>query len=287
MDWLDRYEVQIYCRNGKVKLKVLNGEKVIFKGQRKYKKFLTIVQAKRLLCQGCETYLAHIVDTSRELLNIEVIKVVNEFKDVFPDEFSGLPPDRIIEFAIYLVSGVAPVSKTPYRLAPVEMKELATQLQELLEKWIIRPSVSPWRAPVLFVKKKDGRMRFCIDYRELNKLTIKNRYPPPIIDDLFDRLKDVVYFLKIDLRTSYQQLKTNPEDVPKAAFRTQYGHYEFLVMCFGLTNMPTAFMDLMNRVFKKYLDKFVSLIDDIIIYSKTKEDHAEHLRITLEILREE
>ncbi|KAL8098809.1 hypothetical protein AgCh_031510 [Apium graveolens] len=168
------------------------------------------------------------------------------------------------------------------------MKELATQLQELLDKGMIRPSVSSWGAPVLFVKKKDGSMRLCIDYRELNKLTIKNRYPLPRIDDLLDQLKDVVYFSKINLRTGYHQLKIKPEDIPKTAYRTRYGHYEFLVMSFGLTNAPAAFMDLMNRVFKKYLDKCVIVfIDDILIYSRTEAEHAEHLRIALEILREE
>ena len=165
------------------------------------------------------------------------------------------------------------------------MKELATQLQDLLDKGMIRPSTSPWGAPVLFVKKKDGSMRLCIDYREL---TINNKYPLPRIDDLFDQLKDAVYFSKIDLRTGYHQLKIKPEDIPNTVFRTRYGHYEFLVMSFELTNAPAAFMDLMNRVFKKYLDKCVIVfIVDILIYSKTKEEHAEHLRIVLEILRKE
>ena len=141
---------------------------------------------------------------------------------------------------------------------------------------------------MLFVKKKDGSLRLCIDYRELNKLTIKNKYPLPRIDDLFDQLKDEVYFSKIDLRTGYHQLKIKPEDIHKTAFHTRYGHYEFLVMSFGLTNAPAAFMDLMNRVFKKYLEKCVIVfIDDILIYSKTREEHAEHLRIVLEILRKE
>ena len=226
------------------------------------------------------------VDLDKKMPKIEDVPVVNEFPDVFPDELPGLPPDREIEFAIDLAPGTEPVSKAPYRMAPVEMKELATQLQDLLEKGVIRPSVSPWGAPMLFVKKKDGSMRLCIDYRELNKLTIKNKYPLPRIDDLFDQLKGAVCFSKIDLRSGYHQLKIKPEDIPKTAFRTRYGHYEFLVMSFGLTNAPAAFMDLMNRVFKKYLDKFVIVfIDDILIYSKTEEDHAEHLRITLEILR--
>ncbi|KAL5551368.1 hypothetical protein UlMin_001544 [Ulmus minor] len=199
----------------------------------------------------------------------------------------GLPPNREIQFEIELLPGTAPISKAPYRMAPAELKELQAQLQDLLDKRFIRPSHSPWGAPVLFVKKKDGTLRMCIDYRELNKVTIKNRYPLPRIDDLFDQLKGATIFSKIDLRSGYHQLKIKEEDVPKSAFRTRYGHYEFLVMTFGLTNAPAAFMDLMNRVFKEFLDKFVIVfIDDILIYSKTKEEHEEHLRITLRTLEE-
>ena len=243
---------------------------------------------KRLLRQGCEAYLVHVIDVQPEAPKLEDVPVVNEFPDVFPAELPGLPPDREIEFAIELAPETEPVSKALYRMAPVKIKELVAQLQELLDKGVIRPSVSPWGAPVLFVKKKDGSMRLCIDYRELNKLTIKNKYPLPRIDDLFDQLKGAVHFSKIDLRSGYHQLKIKPEDIPKTAFRTRYGHYEFLVMAFGLTNAPAAFMDLMNRVFKKYLDKFVIVfIDDILIYSKTEADHAKHLRIALETLRKE
>ena len=172
-------------------------------------------------------------------------------------------------------------------MAPAEMKELKTQLQDLLDKGFIRPGVSPWGAPVLFVKKKDGSMRLCVDYRELNKATIKNRYPLPRIDDLFDQLQGSCVFSKIDLRSGYHQLKVKPEDVSKSAFRTRYGHFEFLVMPFGLTNAPAAFMDLMNRVFQSYLDQFVVVfIDDILIYSKNRVDHENHLKIVLQILRE-
>ncbi|KAL0550001.1 hypothetical protein IC582_014497 [Cucumis melo] len=172
-------------------------------------------------------------------------------------------------------------------MAPAELKELKVQLQELLDKGFIRPSVSLWGAPVLFVKKKDGSMRLCIDYRELNKVTVKNRYPLPRIDDLFDQLQGATVFSKIDLRSGYHQLRIKDEDVPKTAFRSRYGHYEFIVMSFGLTNAPAVFMDLMNRVFREFLDTFVIVfIDDILIYSKTEAEHEEHLRMVLQTLRD-
>ncbi|GKA15717.1 putative reverse transcriptase domain-containing protein [Tanacetum coccineum] len=184
--------------------------------------------------------------------------------------------------------GAAPVARAPYRLAPSEMQELSNQLQELADRGFIRPSTSPWGAPVLFVKKKDGSFRMCIDYRELNKLTIKNRYPLPRIDDLFDQLQGSSVYSKIDLRSGYHQLRVKDEDISKTDFRTRYGHYEFQVMPFGLTNAPAVFMDLMNRVCKPNLDKFVIVfIDDILIYSRNKEEHADHLRIILELLRKE
>ncbi|KAD7477567.1 hypothetical protein E3N88_00703 [Mikania micrantha] len=163
-----------------------------------------------------------------------------------------------------------------------------TQLQDLLDKGFIRPSVSPWGAPVLFVKKKDGSMRMCIDYRELNKLTIKNKYPLPRIDNLFDQLQGASWFSKIDLRSGYHQLKVREQDIPKTAFRKRYGHYEFLVMSFGLTNAPAAFMDLINWVCRPMLDRSVIVfIDGILIYSKSEGDHACHIRKVLEMLRRE
>ncbi|GJR18170.1 putative reverse transcriptase domain-containing protein [Tanacetum coccineum] len=188
----------------------------------------------------------------------------------------------------YQSPGVIPVAKSPYRLAPSEMEELSGQLKELKDKGFIRPSSSPWGAPVLFVNKKDGSFRMCIDYRELNKLTIKNRYPLPRIDDLFDQLQGSQYFSKIDLRSGYHQLRVHEDDIPKTAFRTRYGHFEFTVMPFGLTNAPAVFMDLMNRVCRPYLDKFVIVfIDDILIYSKTREEHEMHLGLVLELLKKE
>ncbi|GJT13246.1 putative reverse transcriptase domain-containing protein [Tanacetum coccineum] len=203
-------------------------------------------------------------------------------------DLPGLPPTRQVEFQIDLIPGAAPVARAPYRLAPSEMKELSEQLKELSDKGFIRPSSSPWGAPVLFVKKKDGSFRMCIDYRELNKLTVKNRYPLPRIDDLFDQLQGSSVYSKIDLRSGYHQLRVREEDIPKTAFRTRYGHYEFQVMPFGLTNAPAVFMDLMNRVCKPFLDKFVIVfIDDILIYSKNKKEHEEHLKAVLELLKKE
>ena len=172
-------------------------------------------------------------------------------------------------------------------MAPKELKELKSQLQELLDKGFIRPSVSPWGAPVLFVKKKDGTLRMCIDYQQVNKVMVKNKYPLPRIEDFFDQLKGAGVFSKIDMRSGYYQLKVKEVDVPKTAFRTRYGHYEFLVMPFGLTNAPAAFMDLMNRVFRPYLDQFVVVfIDDILVYSKDEQEHEQHLKIVLQTLRE-
>ena len=156
----------------------------------------------------------------------------------------------------------------PHRMASVELQELKVQIQELLGKGFIRPSISPWGAPVLFAKKKDKTLRLCIDYRQLNRATIKNRYPLPRIDDLFDQLRGARIYSKIDLRTGYHQLRVREADIPKRAFRTRYGNFEFTVMPFGFTNAPAAFMDLMNRVFQPYLDQFVVVfVDDILIYS--------------------
>ncbi|GJX84234.1 putative reverse transcriptase domain-containing protein [Tanacetum coccineum] len=207
---------------------------------------------------------------------------------IFPEDLPGLPLTRQVKFQIDLVPGAAPVARAPYRLAPSEMKELFEQLKELSDKGFIRPSSSPWGAPVLLVKKKDGSFQMCIDYRELNKLTVKNRYPLPRLDDLFDQLQGSSVHSKIDLRSGYHQLRVREEDISKTAFRTRYGHYEFQVMPFGLTNAPAVFMDLMNRVCKPYLDKFVIVfIDDILIYSKNKEEHEEHLKQILELPKKE
>ena len=248
---------------------------------------MTAMKASKMLRKSYQGYLAYDIEVRDSGSRLEDIPVVREFSDVFPEDLPGIPPDREIDFQIELAPGTEPISKAPYRMAPLELKELKVQMEELVSKGFVRPSTSPWGALVLFVKKKDGSLRLCIDYRELNKVTIRNQYPLPRIDDLFDQLQGARVFSKIDLRSGYHQLKIRSEDVPKIAFKTRYGHYKFLVMPFGLTNAPAVFMDLMNRIFQPYLDQFVIVfIDDILIYSGSKEDHEEHLRVVLQILRE-
>ena len=218
----------------------------------------------------------------------EVQKILNEYNDIFPETLpSHLPPERSVDHTINLVPGAEPPHRPVYRMSFEEMDELKQQLADLLSKGFIRPSTSPFGAPVLFVHKKEGTLRLCVDYRALNKITIKNRYPLPRIDELMDRLVGASYFTKIDLYSGYHQIRIKPEDIHKTAFRTRYGHYEFLVLPFGLTNAPATFMTLMNDIFREYLDQFVVIyLDDILIYSKTKEGHIQHIKKVLDILRQ-
>jgi len=189
-----------------------------------------------------------------------------------------MPPPRKVEFCIDLIMG-SPHLRAPCRMGMVELKELKTQLDELLRKDYIRPSTSLWGAPILFMKKKEGTLGLCIDYRDLNKITVKNRYPLPRIDDSFDQLRGAETLSKIDLRSRYHQLRIQDEDIPKTAVRTRYGHYKYVVMPFRLINTPTVFIDLMNKVFKPYLDKFIVVfIDDILVYLRIPEEHTCHLR---------
>ncbi|GKA78236.1 putative reverse transcriptase domain-containing protein [Tanacetum coccineum] len=289
MDWLADNDAVIICGKKEVHIPIKNRTLVV-KGDSNSSrlKVISCIKARKYIERGCHLFLAHVTEKEKSEKRLEDVPVIRDFPEVFPDDLPGLPPSRQVEFKIDLVPGAAPVARAPYRLAPSEMKELSEQLKELLEKGFIRPSSSPWGAPVLFVKKKDGSFRMCIDYRELNKLTVKNRYPLPRIDDLFDQLQGSSVYSKIDLRSGYHQLRVREEDIPITAFRTRYGHYEFQVMPFGLTNAPAVFMDLMNRVCKPYLDKFVIVfIDDILIYSKTKGEHSEHLKIILDLLKKE
>src|SRR5581483_3925764 len=290
VDWLSRNGGHIDCENERVVIRNPSGGELTILSERRKRlpKLCTLAKARKHVLHGGHSFLAYVVDSREEAKRKTVadVPVVSEYPDVFPDDLPGVPPERQVEFRIDLVPGAAPVAKAPYRLAPPEMHELSKQLEELLNKGFIRPSTSPWGAPVLFVKKKDGSMRMCIDYRELNKLTVKNRYPLPRIDDLFDQLQGAAWFSKIDLRSGYHQLKVREEDVHKTAFRTRYGHFEFIVMPFGLTNAPATFMTLMNDIFREYLDDFVIVyLDDILIYSRTQKEHLGHIRKVLDILR--
>ncbi|GJS35538.1 hypothetical protein Tco_0533920 [Tanacetum coccineum] len=260
MDWLTKYHGVIICDEKIVRVP-FGKETLIFQGDgsnpRKESRLniISCSKAQEYLSKGCDVFLAHITmkeakDESEEK-RLEDVPIVRDFPEVFPEDLPGIPPARQVEFQIDLVPGVAPVTRAPYRLAPSEMKELAEQLQELSDKGFIRPSSSPWGAPVLFVKKKDGLFRMCIDYRKLNKLTVKNRYPLLRIDDLFGQLQGSSVYSNIDLRSGYHQLRVRE-------------------MC------------------KPYLDKFVIFfIDDILIYSRNKEEHEEHLKLILEILKKE
>jgi hypothetical protein len=213
------------------------------------------------------------------------VPVVNKFPDVFPEELIGMPPDRDIEFVIELKHDIAHVYKTPYRMATPELAELKEHIKELLEKGFIHPTSSPWGAPVIFVLKKDGTQRLCMDYHALNEVTIKNKYLLCRIDDLFDQLCGACMFSKIDPQSGYHQLKIRECDIPKTAFISSYGLYEYKVMSFRLTNAPDYFMYLMNKVFMQYLDKFVVVfIVDILVYSRSEKEHEEHLRLVLQKL---
>ncbi|KAJ9541992.1 hypothetical protein OSB04_028498 [Centaurea solstitialis] len=292
MSWLGRHGAWFDCEGQRVKIRNPRGEDLIItgNGMKRPPKTCSLAKARRYVKGGGISYLVYVAEIAGEKKKKVVadVPVVRDFPNVFSEDLPEVPPERQVEFGIDLIPGAAPVAKAPYRLAPPEMQELSNQLEELLGKGFIHPSSSPWGAPILFVKKKDGSMWMCIDYCELNKLTVKNRYPLPRIDDLFDQLQGTAWFSKIDLRSGYHQVKVREEDVQKTTFRTRYGHFEVVVMPFGLTNAPAVFMDLMNRVCRPMLDKSVIIfIDDILIYSKTKEDHVVHLIEVLETLRRE
>nr|GEX05136.1 putative reverse transcriptase domain-containing protein [Tanacetum cinerariifolium] len=264
MDWLVELDAIIMCGKKVVHVPYKN-KTLVVEGDRGASrlKVISCIKARKFIKRGSQLFVAYVTEKEPQEKQIEDVHVIRDFPEVFPDDFLGLPPPRQVEFRIDLVPGAAPVTRAPYRS-------------------------SPWGAPVLFVKKKDGSFRMCIDYRELNKLTVKNRYPLPRIDDLFDQLQGSSVYSKINLRTGYHQLCIREEDITITSFRTRYGHYEFQVMPFGLTNASTVFMDLMNRVCKPYLDKFVIVfIDDMLIYSKDKEEHEKQLKTILELLKRE
>jgi hypothetical protein len=240
---LDFYNKTLECEDEEGKKRTLQGiQKPISVRQ------ISSLQVKKYCKKGCSLYAIQILNSVEDSKpSLEDHPILREYKYVFLEEVPGLPPRRDIDFSIELIPGVVPMSRAPYRMSTPELVELKLQLKEMLDKGHIRPSVSPWGAPTLFVKKKDGTLRLCIDYKQLNKMTIKNKYPLPRIDDLFDQLRGATIFSKIDLRFGYHQVQIKDEDIHKTTFRMRYGHYEFVVVPFGLTNAPTTFMCLMNN----------------------------------------
>ena len=252
---------------------------------------ITAPQLRRLVKKRAQLFAVNVEEksvTSDDPLPPSCQKILDDYQDVFPADLpKGLPPERPGDIKINLQTGHKPVFRAPYRLSYQEETEVRARVQELLEAGFIQPSTSPWAAPVLFAKKSDGTLRFCIDYRALNKQTIGNAYPIPLIDTLLDQLGEAKVFSKIDLRSGYYQVRVAQEDVHKTAFNTRYGHYEFTVMPFGLKNAPATFVQMMNDIFKDFLDIFVVVyLDDILIFSKDEKQHAEHLRMVLQRLQE-
>jgi hypothetical protein len=288
MDWLEAHRAMVDFFAKRVLCVDNKGRPVEIPGVRRNVslRFISTMKVKRCMRQGFRLYVVEAVSV-RKGPSLDQYPVLSEFKVVFPNELPGLPPERELDFTIEIKPGAEPISKTPYRMTTPELCELQMQLKEILDLGLIRPSVSPWGAPVFFVKKKDGSLRLYIDYKDLNRATVKNRYPMSRIDDLFDQMKGALIFSKIDLRSGYHQLRIKEGDIPKTSFRNRFGHYKFIVVPFGLTNAPAIFMSLMNGVFRKYLDGFVQVfLDDILIYSKNEREHEEHLRVVLSCLRE-
>ena len=220
--------------------------------------------------------------------DMKLSNFLSEYQDIFTNDIPGeLPPVRgDDDHMIELLPGSSPPNKPPYRVSQAQQEEIMRQVNELVEKKMVRPSSSPFCSPVLLVQKKDGTYRMCVDYRALNRITIKNRFPVPRVEDLFDKLQGSTYFSKIDLKSGYHQIRIVPQDIHKTAFRTTYGLYEYLVMPFGLTNAPATFNRLMERLFRPHRAFTGVFFDDIIIHSKTLEEHKEHLRIIFQTLRE-
>jgi hypothetical protein len=212
--------------------------------------------------------------------------ILHEFSEILKEP-TGLPPIRDVDHCISLNAGTEPINVQPYRYAYYQKEEIEKQVHEMLNSCLIRPSTSPFSSPVLLVKKKDGTWCFCTDYRALNAATVKDCFPIPTVDDMLDKLYGASYFTKLDLRAEYHQVRVNLIDIPKTAFRTHNGHYEYLVMPFGLCNAPSTFQAIMNSIFRLHLRKFILVFfDDILVYSPTRDMHLMHVRLTFEILQQ-
>ena len=292
-DWLTTHRVR--TNHGDGSAMVFKGNKSFsLRGIRNVKppeaKLLSAIQLKRKLQSGAECFLVLLYKVEDNECTVdfppEMAKLAKDFADVFKSPPAGLPPARNIGHTIPLEQNTVPPFRPLYRMSPLEHGEAKRQIEEYLAKGWIEPSSSPFGAPILFVPKKNGQLRMCVDYRALNKATIKNRYPLPRIEDLFDKLRHATVFTSLDLAQGYHQIRITEEDVPKTAFRTPYGHYQWRVLSFGLTNAPATFQRLMNDVFRPYLDEFVLVyLDDILIFSKDKDQHSRHLHIVLDLLR--
>jgi hypothetical protein len=266
MDWMTAFKGVIDCANKTITLTTPEKKRIHFKSTFELK--------------GSKV-------NSLKGVSMDEVPVVKEYPDVFLEELPGMPPDRDVEFIIDLLPETGPIAKRTYKMDIEELKELKKQFKEQLDKGFIQQSSSSWGARILFVEKKYSSKRLVVDYHSLNKVIIKNKYPLPNINDLFDQLKGAKVFSKIDLQSGYFQLKIREQDIPKTVFTTRYGLYEYTIISFGLTNAPAYFMTMMNKVFMEYLDKFVVVfIDDILIYSKDDKEHEKHLCLIMEKLRE-
>ena len=310
MDWLSKYKAILDCANHTCRLqkgnvKVTLSRKPVI-NQVSTSIHVNAIALQKAASRGCFLFAIKVENLSLEeeydesmewksSSNVEgeveipaiLRPLIREYGDVFPEEIpKGLPPIRQTGHTIPLVEDAKPAFRPLYRLSPFEHEEVRIQIADLLEKGWIEPSSSPFGAPILFVQKKDKSLRMCIDYRALNKQTVKNRYALPRIDDLMDQLSGARYFTSLDLAQGYHQIRVTPEDVPKTAFRTPLGHFQYLVLPFGLTNAPATFQSMMNDIFREYLGQTVLVyLDDILVYSRTPAEHVTHVRDVLNLLR--
>lgn len=293
MDWLEMYSPMWVHWKRKLLRFTHNGNRISLKGIKDTLSSCPKVKARKLkglLRKGGIAQLVHLcpVQSTKPTESVPdpVQQLISSNEHLFKDPDS-LPPSREFDHSIPLLPGVKPVNVKPYRYSPSQKDEIERQIQEMLENGIIRPSQSPFASPVILVKKKDGSWRFCVDYKQLNNITVKNKYPLPVVDELLDELHGATWFTKLDMRSGYHQIRLVPNDEPKTTFRTHSGHWKFRVMPFGLTNAPATFQSLMNTIFQPLLRKCVLVfVDDILIYSPTLETHLEHLQEVFTILNQ-